>query len=59
MLIALAIRSGLRPTLSDSAPQTGTAITMAIRPMVFDHSAWEGVSPAKRWVKLGIQTSSV
>jgi hypothetical protein len=30
---------------------------MAIRPMVFDHSACAGESPAKRWVKVGIQAS--
>ncbi len=59
MRMALAIKTGLRPTLSDSAPQNGTAITMAIRPIVFDHSACEGESPANFWVKVGIQSSSM
>ena len=59
MRMALAIKTGLRPTLSDSAPQQGTASTMAIRPIVFDHSDCDGDRPAKRCVKLGIQASSV
>jgi hypothetical protein len=58
MLIALAVNSGRRPNLSDNAPQKGTAMTMAIRPIVFDHNACDSESPANRWVKLGIQTSS-
>ena len=47
MLIALAIRSGLRPTLSDSAPQNGTAITMAIRPIVARPQRLGGREPGK------------
>ena len=52
MRMALAIKTGLRPTLSDSAPQQGTASTMAIRPIVFDQSACEGESPPNFWVKV-------
>src|SRR5258708_38999323 len=54
----LAISSGRRPIRSDSAPHTGMAMTMAIRPIVLDHRAWDGVRPAYFCVKVGIQARS-